>query len=57
MLFLHTYFHKAKVERVIIDGLGRTKDDLIVKQVKDIFQADNFQEVGVYVWMGPVKNW
>ncbi|XP_064600502.1 sorting and assembly machinery component 50 homolog [Liolophura sinensis] len=35
----------AKVERVIIDGLGRTKDDLIVKQVKDIFQADNFQEM------------
>ncbi|ESP04678.1 hypothetical protein LOTGIDRAFT_135720, partial [Lottia gigantea] len=34
-----------KVQRVIIDGLGRTKDDLIIQQVQPIFQADNFEEM------------
>lgn len=35
----------AKVRRVIIDGVGRTKNDIVVKEVKNIFSASNFQEM------------
>lgn len=35
----------AKVRRVVIDGLGRTKNDIVVKEVKSIFGAKNFQEM------------
>ncbi|GAB1605094.1 sorting and assembly machinery component 50 homolog [Argonauta hians] len=35
----------AKVRRVVVDGLGRTKNDIVVKEVKSIFSAGNFQEM------------
>jgi len=36
---------KAKVDKVHVDGLGRTKDDLIVSSVKELFKAGNFEQV------------
>ncbi|XP_060592599.1 sorting and assembly machinery component 50 homolog [Ruditapes philippinarum] len=35
----------AKVERVIIDGVGRTKDDIVTKQVEQVFEAENFEDM------------
>lgn len=35
----------ARVDRVTVDGLSRTKDDVISLAVKDLFTADNFEEV------------
>ncbi|KAK6191272.1 hypothetical protein SNE40_003003 [Patella caerulea] len=37
----------AKVQRVVVDGLGRTKDDLIVKEVQPIFEAKTFEDVSL----------
>ena len=36
---------KAIVEKVHIEGLGRTKDDLVVGNVGELFTASDFQEV------------
>ncbi|XP_053994398.1 sorting and assembly machinery component 50 homolog A isoform X1 [Hylaeus volcanicus] len=36
---------KARVDRVHIDGLMRTKDDIIRAQVTDLFKAQDFQDV------------
>uniref|UniRef100_A0A2P2HZM2 Sorting and assembly machinery component 50 homolog A-like n=1 Tax=Hirondellea gigas TaxID=1518452 RepID=A0A2P2HZM2_9CRUS len=36
---------KAQVQRVHVSGLGRTKDDLIIFSVRDIFEARDFQSV------------
>ncbi|GAB6019430.1 hypothetical protein CHUAL_001011 [Chamberlinius hualienensis] len=36
---------KAKVDRVHIDGLGRTKDDFIIATVKELFNAQDFKQV------------
>jgi outer membrane protein insertion porin family len=33
------------VDRIYVDGLARTKDDIIISTVKDLFQARDFQEV------------
>lgn len=38
---------KARVDRIHIDGLGRTKDDIIKAQVSELFKAHDFQEVFV----------
>ncbi|CAK9831700.1 Sorting and assembly machinery component 50 homolog [Anthophora retusa] len=40
-------FHtvKTRVDRVHVDGLIRTKDDIIKAQVTDLFKAKNFYEV------------
>lgn len=35
----------AKVERVVVDGVGRTKDDLVIKHVKPILEAENFKDM------------
>eukprot|EP00057_Strongylocentrotus_purpuratus_P016027 XP_011670501.1 PREDICTED: sorting and assembly machinery component 50 homolog B [Strongylocentrotus purpuratus] len=35
----------VKVEHVHIDGLGRTKDDLVIRHMKDVLQAKTFKEV------------
>ena len=36
---------QAKVQRIHLDGLGRTKDDFVSQQVKRVFKAANFEEV------------
>ncbi|XP_063228333.1 sorting and assembly machinery component 50 homolog [Bacillus rossius redtenbacheri] len=36
---------QARVDKVSIDGLGRTKDDIIVQSVQDLMKARNLQEV------------
>ncbi|XP_071441957.1 sorting and assembly machinery component 50 homolog A [Hetaerina americana] len=36
---------KARVDKVKIEGLGRTKDDLLTDKVRELFQAQDFQEV------------
>ena len=43
-MLLMVYF-QAKVERVVVDGVGRTKDDLVIKHVKPILEAKNFKDV------------
>nr|BAN20539.1 conserved hypothetical protein [Riptortus pedestris] len=35
----------ARVDRVTVEGLSRTKDDIITKAVQDLFTASNFEEV------------
>lgn len=36
---------KARMERINIEGLGRTKDELVVDCVKKLFQVQNFQDI------------
>ncbi|XP_021920492.1 sorting and assembly machinery component 50 homolog isoform X2 [Zootermopsis nevadensis] len=36
---------KVRVDKINVDGLSRTKDDIIIATVKDLFQAKDFQEV------------
>ncbi|XP_038051993.1 sorting and assembly machinery component 50 homolog B-like isoform X2 [Patiria miniata] len=36
---------KVKVERVHIEGLGRTKEDVILKHVSQLFKAETFKDV------------
>ncbi|XP_046382393.1 sorting and assembly machinery component 50 homolog B [Ischnura elegans] len=36
---------KARVDKVRIEGLGRTKDDLLTNKVQELFKAQDFQEV------------
>lgn len=36
---------QAKVDRVIIDGVARTKDDIVVRQVLTVFESDSFEDV------------
>lgn len=36
---------KAHVERIHVEGLGRTKDDIIQDAVRDLFTATDFQDV------------
>lgn len=33
------------MDKIYVDGLSRTKDDIIIATVKDLFQAKDFQEV------------
>jgi outer membrane protein insertion porin family len=33
------------VDKIHVDGLCRTKDDIIIATVKDLFQAKDFQDV------------
>ncbi|KAL0099298.1 hypothetical protein PUN28_020102 [Cardiocondyla obscurior] len=39
---------QARVDKIHVDGLGRTKDDIITSQVKDLFKARNFEDVIIY---------
>ena len=34
------------VQRVHIDGLGRTKEDLLTYEISDVFRAKNLIDVG-----------
>lgn len=36
------------VQQVHIDGLGRTKEDLLTYEISDVFQAKNLIDVGTY---------
>ncbi|XP_076057434.1 sorting and assembly machinery component 50 homolog A isoform X2 [Oratosquilla oratoria] len=36
---------KAHVQRVHVDGLDRTKDDIVIQSVRDVFSAVDFQSV------------
>lgn len=36
---------KAQVQRVHVTGLGRTKDDIVISSVSDVFKARDFQTV------------
>lgn len=36
---------KALVEKINVEGLGRTKDDLVIKTIKELFEAKDFQQV------------
>ncbi|XP_015432212.1 PREDICTED: sorting and assembly machinery component 50 homolog A [Dufourea novaeangliae] len=36
---------KARVDRIHVDGLKRTKDDIVKAQVTDLFKAKDFQDV------------
>lgn len=36
---------QVKIERIHIDGLGRTQDDIAIAQIKDVFQASTFKEL------------
>ncbi|KAG8225240.1 hypothetical protein J437_LFUL008777 [Ladona fulva] len=36
---------KARVDKVKIEGLGRTKDDILTDKVQELFKAKDFQEV------------
>ena len=38
---------QAKVQRIYVDGVDRTKNDIITQHVKDVFSASNFDEVCV----------
>lgn len=33
------------MDRIQVDGLGRTKDDIIQDAVRDLFTATNFKDV------------
>jgi len=36
---------QVKVQQIHIDGVHRTKTDIITQHVKDVFNASNFDEV------------
>lgn len=38
-------FVKARVEKIHVEGLARTKDDIIQDAVRDLFSATDFQDV------------
>lgn len=42
--FIYAHF-QARVDRINVDGLGRTKDDIVLEAVGDLFKVSNFEEV------------
>lgn len=46
--------HQARVQRVHVDGLARTKDDLVINTVRDVFTAQDFQSVSLWEISGGV---
>ncbi|KAI8781147.1 sorting and assembly machinery component 50 A, partial [Biomphalaria glabrata] len=34
----------VRVQRVVVDGLTRTKDDIIIKEIKPLLSAKTFEE-------------
>ena len=58
---------QVRVERVHVDGVQRTKADIIKQHVKKVFSASNFDEVGPHcslsseedyrISMLPGKSW
>lgn len=45
----HAYFAQVVVQRVHIDGLGRTKEDLLGYEIADVFAAKNLIDVSLIV--------
>lgn len=43
--FLSVYVLQARVEKIHINGLDRTKDDYIQRACKKLFAAQTFQDV------------
>ncbi|XP_043476493.1 sorting and assembly machinery component 50 homolog [Leptopilina heterotoma] len=41
---------KVRVDKVHVDGLVRTKDDIVKLQVKDLFKAKNFDDVILHTY-------
>ncbi len=35
----------AVVRRVYVDGVDRTKEDVVLRQVRDVFKAQHFEEM------------
>ena len=38
---------QAQVQRIHVEGLARTKDDIVINSVKEVFEANDFQSVSV----------
>jgi len=36
---------RARVDKIHVDGLGRTKEDIIARSLEDLFTAEDFQQV------------
>ena len=41
---------QARVDRVHVEGLGRTKNDVVVDSLKSLFTAHDFTEVSTIVY-------
>lgn len=39
------FFFQARVDKIHVEGLERTKDDIVIETVQDLFQASNFEEL------------
>lgn len=44
-IFKYTLLRQARVDKIHVDGLMRTKDDVVKAQVMDLFKAKDFQDV------------
>ena len=44
-----------KVDHVHVDGVKRTKNDILTKHVKDVFTANNFEDVSFSYAL--IKDW
>lgn len=48
-LWIHLFIiFQAKVQRVIFDGIDKTKNDILEKSVKPIFSSKTFAEVFIF---------
>ena len=45
------FVFQALVQKINVEGLGRTKDDIVIKSVKDVFEANDFQSVSIYTFL------
>lgn len=45
LIFLKLFVCQVVVQRVHLDGLGRTKEDLLTYEIADVFQARNLIDV------------
>lgn len=41
---------QVRVDKIHVDGLVRTKDDIVKLQVKDLFKAKNFDDVILHTY-------
>lgn len=39
------FCQQVRVDKICVEGLCRTKDDIVIATVKDLFKAKDFQEV------------
>lgn len=54
-IILRIYFVKARVDRIHVEGVARTKDDILNKALRELFTATNFQEVMLYTHKARVR--